>query len=156
MPGTEINVDPAPTIVDEGSHLFEVFWIVQIYCGRGHHHETGISPQGNECLGALDVPVQMRDAEGLAFHVNGAHPEPIVDNLHLHFVHPNHLTKRAVGVGGEDLGFDLQDFRHDNVSFRRLWQIVLENGSCIATRLTVARQLAIALPIAEHNHLAGS
>ena len=98
----------------------------------------------------------MGDAEGLVFHGNGAHAEPVVDDLHLHRIHPDDLTKRVEGVGGEGLGFDLQNVRHGSIPCFQLWQIVFATDFYRDMCLTVARQLAITLTVAQYHHLAGT
>jgi hypothetical protein len=67
---------------------------------------------------------------------------------------PNDLAERAVGIGGEGFGFDLQNFRHDSVPCHHLWQMVVETGCCTAINLTAARQLTLTLTITKYHHLA--
>jgi hypothetical protein len=101
----------------------------------------------------------MSDVEGLIFHVDGAHSESVVDDLHLYRILSNDLAKRAVGVGGEGFGFDLQNVGHGRVPSRCLWQMVVETSFCRICKvidLTVARQLTITLTVTQHYHLAGA
>jgi hypothetical protein len=60
----------------------------------------------------------MCDPERLAFHGDYAHPEAVVDDLHVDPIHPYHLTKWPIGLSGQRLGPDLQNLRHAGVPFR--------------------------------------
>jgi hypothetical protein len=56
MPRTQLEIDAATPIVNEGSHLFQVFRTVEIDRGWGHYHQTGLTAQWDKSLGAHDMP----------------------------------------------------------------------------------------------------
>jgi hypothetical protein len=56
MPGTQLEIDAATPIDNEGFHLLQVFRTVEIDRGWGHYHQTGLTAQWDMCLGAPDMP----------------------------------------------------------------------------------------------------
>src|SRR5262245_16228538 len=98
----------------------------------------------------------MGHTKGMPFCCDSAHAESIIDDLHVHPIHADDLTERAVGCGAKGFGSDLQHLRHGSVPSLPLTDGISTTVLPTCKHLTVACQLELTLGVAQHHHLAAS